>query len=80
MQNPFKKPHASLISVPEEPDIVNSVCKTKKRLLHLRKRTAAHEDGHHPTKTYHPNPHSILKHNTEITKPPFIIFLRSYFI
>jgi hypothetical protein len=44
-------------------------------------RTAVHEDGHHPIKTYHSNP--ILKHNTEITKPAFIIFiifLKSYFI
>jgi hypothetical protein len=44
-------------------------------------RTAVHEDGHHSTKTYHPNP--ILKHNTQITKPAFIafiIFLSSYFM
>jgi hypothetical protein len=35
MQKSIQKPHASLISVPDEPDIDNSVCKIKKRLLHL---------------------------------------------
>jgi hypothetical protein len=48
-------PHDVAFITDEEPDIDNSVCKTKKQLLHLRnKETAVHEDGHHPTKTYHP--------------------------
>jgi hypothetical protein len=42
MQNPFKKPQASLTSVPEELDIDNSVGKTKKRLLHLRNKELWH--------------------------------------
>jgi hypothetical protein len=66
------------ISIPDEPDIDNSACKTKKRLLHLRNKELRY------TKTditpYHPNP--ILIHNSEITKPfiIFIIFLMSYLI
>jgi hypothetical protein len=33
-----------------------------------------------PHGTYHPNPHSLLKPNTDFTKPAFIVFLLSYFI
>jgi hypothetical protein len=42
LQNPFKKPHANLTSVPEEPDIDSSVGKTKKRLLNLRNKELRH--------------------------------------
>jgi hypothetical protein len=66
-------------TIPDEPGIDNSVCKAKKRLLHLRNKELRY------TKTditpYHPNP--ILIHNSEITKPAFIIFiifLMSYLI
>jgi hypothetical protein len=40
-------------------------------------RTAIHEDGYG---TYHPNPHSVLKPNTDFTKPAVIVFVLSYFI
>ena len=70
----------SLVSVPEEPDFDNSVCKTNSSIrfdcfcdkgrsakILKYKELRYTKTVITPQKTHHPNPHSVLKHNTEIT-------------